>query len=487
MKKNKWVCHINSYIYDLKKPIIIDIINFYSVDLMKSVRGILRHFVYVNLTGDSVLDYTQDEIRRIKMVNYIGLIGIICLFLYGLAYSIIDLRLYAPAIGLVFMSVIVIIGIIALNNRGFYLLSKLLINIIFLLIVVINSIWIFGKVSDSQIFFLLCAIVPVFLWGTKNTGYLAVFIGLNLVLYIVIEFSPSFLNNIIQMPDKYITFFSSSNVLVCFMGIALAIGVFIVLSNKKEKQLIKQASELKKSQIHRDMVYSIIAHDLRSPFNGFMSLTELLLNEYDDFSDEKKREYLQTIFKSSVILSNLLDNLLDWSKMQSGKLEANFKTLLLKQKIDEVSMLLKDLINNKGFALTVNIDPNLTVYADSYMVSTIIRNLLANAIKFTPNGGAIAVTAKQHNSAVEICVSDSGVGIPQINLDKLFNLSSTYTTLGTNSERGSGLGLKICKDFVEANGGKLWVESEPNKGSKFYFSLKSMEKAKKIIDGDIRN
>jgi signal transduction histidine kinase len=254
----------------------------------------------------------------------------------------------------------------------------------------------------------------------------------------------------------------------------VAIIVYIELSNKQEARLVQQAKELEISQQHRDMVYSIVAHDLRGPFKGLMGITDLLLRQFDDSKNLEEIKHIKAIYNSSKVINNLLDNLLNWAKMQSGNLIIDRKPFNLKNIVDEVIIVLNDLLGAKTITFTNKVEPRLQVVADSNMVSTVLRNVLSNAIKFTSKGGDIGITSKLVNRKVELCIHDTGVGIPADDLKELFNVQTKLSTPGTDNEKGSGLGLVLCKDFIEANGGEIWAESELGRGSKFYFTLQSI-------------
>jgi len=438
---------------------------------MKNIISILSRFFQIELSENEINTLSSGEIRRIKMVNTISLIGILNLSFYGILYCFIDASTYFVAIAFYFSCAILTFGILLLNKQRLFNLAKILLILIFPLYLAINSTLLFGKAANSQVYILLFALIPLFVYSFKQKSYLIGFIGLNLIIYCSIEFFPAFTEPIYKLPSNYTEFLRSLNVFIAFMGAFIAILFFKKFSNQIEEQLIKQSVELKKSQEHRDLVYSIIAHDLRSPFSGLMGISELLVTKFDALDKEKTKNYLVAMNQSATNLNNLLVNLLDWSKMQSGNLKTNFQPFRLKQPIDEVIYLLNDLTEGKRLTIFNEIDSESIVVADLYMVSTIARNLLTNAIKFTPQGGSIALKSKWMGNFIEISIADSGIGIPENIIGSLFSSHSNYNVTGTNNEKGSGLGLKICNDFVTAHGGKIWVESEANKGSCFYFTL----------------
>ena len=231
--------------------------------------------------------------------------------------------------------------------------------------------------------------------------------------------------------------------------------------------------ELEKLNENKDRFISILAHDLKSPFQSILGFLELVLERIHTEDTTKLENQLSMIYSSAQSTYQLLDDLLLWARAESGKLLYEPR----KQNLAEICM---DTIENlrlnalnKDIAITHSIDEYLFVFADANMISTVFRNLISNAIKFTHKGGCITVSAIQIDSDVIITIADNGLGISPEILDKLFNISYKITTKGTEKEQGTGLGLFLCKEFVEIHGGRIWAESEVGKGSDFKFSLKS--------------
>jgi signal transduction histidine kinase len=425
----------------------------------------------IEFSESEIKNRSSSDIRRIQMVNTISIIGILNSSFYGIVYSIIDFSTYFTAIVFYFSTAILTYGILIINKIKLYKLAKILIILIFPLYITVNSTVLFGNGSSSQIYILLFALIPLFIYSSKQKAYQISFIALNLIVYFAIEFFPAYTEAKYSVPLDYMGFFRSINVFIAFSGAYIAIIYFKKFSDEKENQLIKQSYELKKSYEHRDLVYSIIAHDLRNPFNSLMGVSSLWEDEFDDIDKEQGKNILVSMNKSANKLNILLVNLLDWSRVQSGNFKTNFQQLQLKQLIDDVIFLLNDLLEAKRLKMSINTDDSVMVFADHEMLKTILRNLISNAIKFTHENGAINVRVMQTDSNTTISVSDNGIGIKPDSLTKLFNISQIFTTTGTEKESGTGLGLPLCKDFVEKHGGKIWVESEVGKGSKFEFTL----------------
>ncbi|MCB1191330.1 MAG: hybrid sensor histidine kinase/response regulator [Leptospiraceae bacterium] len=236
---------------------------------------------------------------------------------------------------------------------------------------------------------------------------------------------------------------------------------------ESEKKLKSANEELTKALATKDKFFSIIAHDLKSPFSLLLNLSEFLSDE--DVTQTEKNEIIQDLQQASKQTFNLLKNLLEWSRTQGGRIEFEPERLDLSLLVDKNIQLME--ANPKNISLVSKVSDTINVLADKNMIDTIIRNLLSNAIKFTPKNGKVEITAKIKDKFVEICVSDNGVGIKPENIDNIFRIDIKHTTLGTEKEKGTGIGLILCKEFAETNGGTLWVESELGKGSNFFVTI----------------
>jgi len=246
----------------------------------------------------------------------------------------------------------------------------------------------------------------------------------------------------------------------------LIIRLLIFLSCTKLKN-----EELLKLNFEKDKFFSIIAHDLRSPFNAIIGYSDLLLEQVLNKDIEGIDEYAQIILKSSQSAMDLLMNLMEWSRSQTGRIEFNPEYFEIVAFIKKNTQMYIDIAGQKSITIKYNLPQNLTVFADRNMINTIFRNLITNAIKFTMPGGEVNISAKEKQNEIIFSVSDTGVGIPQNRIDKLFRIDQSYSTAGTNKEEGTGLGLILCKEFIEKHNGKIWVESLVGVGTTFNFSL----------------
>ncbi len=233
----------------------------------------------------------------------------------------------------------------------------------------------------------------------------------------------------------------------------------------------QKVAELKQANATKDKFFSIIAHDLGHLFDKLLNLSDLLVDKTVPFNLDKKKQFLLFIQQSSKMGYDLLDNLLAWSRLQIGKLQLKQTTFNLETLINNNIKFLETQITLKKITIALSLKIT-SVFADENMLDTVIRNLLSNAIKFTPVNGKIELISKPVGSKqIEISIVDTGVGITPENIDKLFQIDMTHTTYGTEQEKGTGLGLILCKEFIEKNGGTINVESEEGKGSRFYIHL----------------
>jgi PAS domain S-box-containing protein len=244
------------------------------------------------------------------------------------------------------------------------------------------------------------------------------------------------------------------------------------ITRKRNAEAIeKYTAELKELNQTKDKFFSIIAHDLKSPFQGLLGYSQILTTEYATLPEEEKLFFINGIGELSQSAFRLLENLLEWSRMQTGRISFNPEEINLKKELSATLSLLIQTARNKEIELEEMINSDISVYADKNMLSTIVRNLISNSIKFTNQGGKITIDSDLFDKMVQITVSDTGVGMKQEDIGKLFKLDKNFSTHGTNKEEGTGLGLLLCKEMVEKNGGKIWVESKVGVGSKFIFTI----------------
>lgn len=233
-------------------------------------------------------------------------------------------------------------------------------------------------------------------------------------------------------------------------------------------------SKLKDLNEFKDRLFSLISHDLRGPFNSLLGFSEILTTEYDSLTEDEKKEYLNAIYESSKNLYNMTNNLLQFSRYQMGRIEFHPNVIELNPAISQCLNMLKGNILKKQLNIFTSVPNNFVVTADEDMLNSIFQNLVSNAIKFTPRGGDIFITAKKADSTdkemIEVSIRDSGVGMDEETLQHIFtnNISSTP---GTEKEYGTGLGMMLTKDFIDRLGGAISVKSKLNEGTNFILQL----------------
>lgn len=259
---------------------------------------------------------------------------------------------------------------------------------------------------------------------------------------------------------------------------ASSIGLIMLLKEIDQKTILQKKARIKQDKLKleelnvtKDKLFSIIAHDLRSPFNNILGVSELLIRNLKDFEIEKSEKYVGFINSSAESTLVLLDNLLNWAKSQTGQINVNLKKSNLSSIIDEIIQQSNSAAIAKGISLIHKQPLNIEIFADEDMIKIVLRNLISNAIKFTNPEGCIRVVAIPKRDQVEISVTDNGIGINEEKLKTLFTVSTHITIPGTANEKGSGLGLVLCKEFAEKLGGNIRVESQEGIGSRFRFTL----------------
>lgn len=253
----------------------------------------------------------------------------------------------------------------------------------------------------------------------------------------------------------------------------LLAGYTIDITERKQAEEALRQSEARYRELNatKDKFFSIIAHDLRSPFHNIVGFSNLLMRNIIDNDYESIERFAWIIQDSSLKAMDLLTNLQEWTRSQTGRMEFAPEAIKLTTLINEVTRLLVVQASQKSISLELKIPKRMEIRADKQMFSTILRNLISNAIKFTKSEGQIVVSASRQKNATLFIVADNGVGIKKEMLHKLFKIEESFCTNGTQNEKGTGLGLLLCKEFVEKHGGKIWVESTQGKGSKFSFTI----------------
>ena len=249
----------------------------------------------------------------------------------------------------------------------------------------------------------------------------------------------------------------------------------IIERKSVQDELMIKNKELIDSNATKDKFFKVIAHDMKNPFISLLGASELLYENAYKYDNEKIARLSKLLNDSAKSGYDMLLNLLEWSRSQAGSLVYQPEKIKLLELVKTNLSNLLETATGKEIKLNFNINEDLLVFADKNMLDAVMRNLVNNALKFTPKGGTVNIGAKKETDSVVIFVEDSGVGINKNDFDKLFREDIKYSNPGTEHEGGTGLGLLLCKEFVEKQGGKIWFESEEGKGTTFFFTLKYLE------------
>jgi signal transduction histidine kinase len=253
---------------------------------------------------------------------------------------------------------------------------------------------------------------------------------------------------------------------------SVVLNVRDITKRKNAEKIIKENEiRLKALNDTKDRFFSIIGHDLKNPFSSVVGFSNLLVDHIQKKDYEGAVEFATIIQNSANRAMSLLMNLLEWSQAQTGKIKFNPEYIEFVSLINEVLELLNDSARQKSITIRKILPQTIPVLADRAMISTVLRNLISNGIKFTRSGGEIIIRAEQTENELIVSVADNGVGIKKEAVDKLFRIDYSYTQTGTNRETGTGLGLLLCKEFIDLHGGRIWIESELGEGSTFHFSI----------------
>ncbi len=261
--------------------------------------------------------------------------------------------------------------------------------------------------------------------------------------------------------------------------IILLLIIYLYRNNRRNTLRLKhtnttihqQNQELQELNATKDKFFSIISHDLKGPLNSLTAFSGLLIKHTDALSKEEIQMLAVDFDKSLKNLMSLLENLLEWSRTQTGGMEISPEPLKIRELVEANTELLANMAKNKDIQITTQIPSHLWAFAGRHQMNTVLRNLISNALKFTHKGGWVTITASEWKDAIEVMVQDTGVGVSPEAMEKLFKIEHKHTTPGTASEKGTGLGLMLCKEFIEQNGGNIQVESQVDTGSTFRFTI----------------
>lgn len=339
-------------------------------------------------------------------------------------------------------------------------------------ILIFNLATLFENTINTRIFIMSMAIFAIYLPPTigyfreKGNNFFRIFYLLCYVLFEILIFLRAIYSHIDPQeyffrPSIFDSLYSISLFLLTLIG---TVGFLLLVKEKQD-------SKIKKLLNDKNLFFSIIAHDLKGPLGSSVTLSEILAQEIDTYSREEIKEITGMLHESNKNIYKLLENLLDWSRVQTGMIEYNPQKVVLNQLIDENIALHKNSALNKNIDLSFESTEIIEAELDKYMIDTVLRNLLTNAIKFTDQQGEIKITMQVINQKVEVSITDNGIGIPDKIKEKLFKITGKVIQKGTENETGNGLGLLLCSEFIKKHQGEIWAESEFRKGSTFKFIL----------------
>ncbi|HYX09556.1 MAG TPA: HAMP domain-containing sensor histidine kinase [Bacteroidales bacterium] len=313
-------------------------------------------------------------------------------------------------------------------------------------------------------------------YTSRKTGWIFIAVAMVIMtirrietLVIILDSSKEFINGLQEITAFIISLLlltGSYSIQKYFRSISQARDELV----RNKEELMKSEQQLKSADYHKNRFFSIIAHDLRNPFNSILGFSTLIMQNIEKYPREKLKEMVKHIHNSSQQAYSLTENLLLWSRSQTGKLELEPMHQDITKTIASSIRLFSEEAKRRGIRLYSEITSPKEVFYDENTVFTILRNLISNALKFTPEG-EIRISDSITDNQIEISVIDTGIGIKKHYLEKIFDLDKDYTTPGLNNEKGTGLGLNLCYEFAQLNNGNIRVESKEGKGTKFTFSL----------------
>jgi len=396
---------------------------------------------------------------------------------YGILICIIGIILSAILILSKFMIIISLLVLCILCIVYYFvrfkrIIKPFIIPIIVISFIGISGIWVLGGGIDGSniIIWIVALILALIVAPEKLQKYvITLFLLLLTIVYLIQFYRPDL---IIKFPSENKRWLNSF-LTITYSSLFIYIIIKYLLNhyNIERKRAEENEKQLLQINTDKDRFISILGHDLKNPFNNILGFSEILTDEIDSLNKGEIKDIAHNINKSAQITNKLLDDILMWARAQQGKTPFSPQKLGFAEICNGAVEVLKPIADAKNISINYSKVDNITVFADRDMIKTIFRNLVSNAIKFTNNDGVININAEQTQSNITISVTDNGIGIASDNLVKLFDISDVLTTKGTAGETGTGLGLLLCKEFVEKHGGKIWVESEVGKGSDFKFKL----------------
>jgi signal transduction histidine kinase len=435
------------------------------------------NFVYSFLSNNYRFSSKEPDFRKTYLINLVLLLVILSL----LMFSIIDITVfYIPILAFAnFLTFICSVFIL----YSFHRTDNTKMAAWTTVIIVFVAILFFIHYIAPKFYIIYWSVVipPVafFLLGKKNGYLISLAFAIIMVIYFISRFK-------FWGHDEF-GLESIFNIGVAYTGLVLLIALFETSRQKAFDRMIRDLErrkiveqDLKENETRlynlnttKDKFFSIIAHDLRGPLSTLIEATQLISDESVKLSEKEREDLLKHLNISAHNSFSLLENLLEWSQVQRELMKFKPQMLNLKNLVTESIKIIVEAARAKSIELITNIPDDLYIYADNHMLQTIIRNTISNSIKFTHEGGIVAISAHHENTNIIISVKDNGIGMNDYLLKNLFRIDVDTKRQGTNGEQTTGLGLLLCKEFIDKHKGKITVESEPQKGSLFRFSIPS--------------
>ena len=426
-----------------------------------------------------VISLSDVEKRRVRILNFISIVGgfIYLFFFIFFVFSKTSIWAWLPN----FIGFVIILLIYFLNYLKLYKFARIYTSTVTsLFITFCVLIWGSGKGVEYYLFFI--SIVPLFFFDKIST--IIKFWIFNILCFFICKVSFFYIKPLYTHPSWAIAFYA--NLFFVFVTLFMItyffkkeIATYINQISSKNieladlnKRLKVSEKKLKKLNETKNKFFSIVAHDLKNPFNILQSLSHLLYEKFYELDDDYKQTISKTIMNAIDSSNVLVENLLQWACSQSKNFKLNIKKTNLYKTVENVISILSSFIKKNNAAVNNQINKDTYVFADQYSLIMILTNLVINAIKFTEDNSQVFVRDTWNNDFIKIEVIDNGIGISKKDQKKLFKLDSDITSIGKSSKKGTGLGLILCKEFIEANKGEISVKSTLGKGSTFIFSLK---------------
>lgn len=431
------------------------------------------------------------EKRRVQITNYINLASVFSC----LGYIIMDMlegfyQLLPIIITLPLFIVVYFISTYQISKKR-YSLGKFITCFIINANMVIPTIFFVGKYIDLRLYLFILAMMPLIIWDFKRYFMITFFILLSFLSFLYIHFVDRGQYIMISPEYTHLNGVLLTSILGSFILICIFILILQVLLKVSENELIAANEELNHQnreitellnefELNRDELVeinktkdkflSIIATDLKNPFYSILGLSEMMIKDYDTTSTEDLKKYLEALNKSTTNTFKLLENLLDWARTQKGNMPFNPELISIPQLLNAKLETLNQYAKEKQISINYHFPEKLYAKVDSNMISSIFRNLISNAINFSNRNSEINIYAKLIGNEIEFTVKDNGIGIPENQVKKLFRIDVSPTKT-QNNESGTGLGLILCKEFVERHNGRIWAECEEGMGCEFKFII----------------